>query len=103
MSIPRSIRGNAPPSQVDAQGVPDTLFFGSGAFQGDTLGGQNLIFVGRARPGALKSDPVWQIQELTWDAFGNVIAIQWPSLNGIQKPTNGFQYVWDDRLTYTFS
>lgn len=71
------------------------------AFRGDDLGGANLIYVAFARPGSGDLDPLWQIAFLTYSGTGNVISIQWPiDVNG--SVSNDYEFVWNDRLTYSY-
>lgn len=57
----------------------------------------NPIYVGEAEPGVATSVAKWRIKRLTYDANNNPTSIQWADGN------NGFRFVWDMRLTYTFS
>ncbi len=55
----------------------------------------DIIYMGRAKPGALDSDPVWLISRLNIEDDG-----QYPRLypDGIASFTN----VWNDRATLTY-
>jgi hypothetical protein len=56
-----------------------------------------ILYLGRARPGAVTSAPEWQIKKYTYDVSGNVTA--WQFAGG----TNDYTKVWDDRASYTYS
>lgn len=72
------------------------------AFQGDYVGGVNLIYQGFARPGSATSAAVWQIAKHTYDANNNILTTTWPqNTNGIA--TAEYYYIWDNRATYTYS
>lgn len=78
--------------------IPDS--FSDEAFRGE-YSGTNLIYKGFARPGALTSSAVWQVAKLNYDGSGNVLSILWP-LNGDGAPSNDYEFVWDDRASYTY-
>lgn len=80
--------------------IPDS--FQDEAFQGDYLGGQNLIYKGFARPGAPITAQVWQIAFLTYDSNNNITMIQWP-VNQIGIVSNDYEFVWSLRTTYTYA
>jgi hypothetical protein len=72
------------------------------AYRGDATGGPNLIYIGIARPGALTSNPVWQIRKLAYDANNNVISMTYaqnPAADAIAE----FEFIWDNRAGYTYS
>ena len=58
--------------------------------------GDSPVYVGYAQPGILTSDPSWKIMRLDYNG-SNIIRRLWA--NGNTK----FDYVWDDRATYSFS
>jgi YD repeat-containing protein len=92
---------NRPMARKDAQGnlIPNS--FEDLAFQGQ-YSGTNLIYKGFARPGALTSASVWQIAFMTYDGSGNLLTITWPQdVNG--HASNDYQFIWDNRATYTYS
>ena len=78
--------------------IPDS--FSDEAFHGEYDANSNLIFKGFARPGALTSASVWQIAKLTY-LNGNVIMIQWP-INNVGAASNDYEFIWDNRNTYTY-
>lgn len=64
----------------------------------DNSGTNNAtIYIGKTKPGNAKSASKWQIQKLTYDGNGMVSDVQFPNGN------NSFQFVWDDRASYTYS
>jgi|SRR5277367_4062177 len=92
---------NRPLARKDAQGnvIPDS--FDDLAFQGE-YSGSNLIYKGFARPGSITSAAVWQIAQLTYDGSGNLLTITWPQ-DSNSNANNDYQFVWDNRATYTYS
>jgi len=52
-------------------------------------------YVGKAARGSATSAEVWSIQKIS--VSGNVTTIAWPS------KSDRFEFVWDDRATYTYS
>jgi hypothetical protein len=98
MTLPAT--NNRPCGRLDAQGrliydsVDDT------AFQGEYSAGL-LIYAGFAKPGANTGDAVWKIQQLNYTT-SNLTSILWPEdANG--NASNDYEFVWDDRATYTYS
>lgn len=53
-----------------------------------------ITYIGRAAPGSLTSDPVWQIQRIDTSS-GTVI--EWA--DGLSD----FDFIWDDRASLTYS
>ncbi len=85
----------------DAQGnVIQESYVGDMTFRGEYTGA-NLIYKAFARPGALTSASMWQIAKLTYSG-ANVIAIEWPE-NDLGHASSEFNFIWDDRATYTYS
>lgn len=62
----------------------------------------NPIYIGRAKAGVLESDPRWQISFHTWDANDSLLSKEWPE-NSEGNPSTDYEFVWDDRATYTYS
>lgn len=92
---------NRPIARKDAQGNLIPGSFDDEAFRGE-YSGTNLIYKGFARTGALTSAAVWQIAFLTYDGSNNLLSITWPQdTNG--HASNDYQFVWDNRATYTYS
>jgi hypothetical protein len=90
---------NRPFARLDAQGRPIYDSVDDLAFQGD-YSSSNLIYKGSARPGAATSDPVWQICFLTYSG-SNLVSITWPE-NVQGNASNDYEFIWDDRTTYTY-
>lgn len=61
----------------------------------------NPIYIGRAKVGSLADEPLWQISFHTYDANGSLTSKTWP-VNSIGAPTTEYEFIWDDRATYTF-
>ena len=89
-------------ANISTQGIPSQDSFLDEAFLGDYQGGLNLIYKCFARPGAASSAPVWQIAKLTYDGNNNVTQIQWPQ-NSSGLASNAYEFVYDDRTSYTYS
>ncbi len=62
----------------------------------DYTTGTNPIYIGRSRPGALKSATDWQIRKLTYDSNNNVTDIKFAD------GTNDYNKIWDNRASYTY-
>jgi hypothetical protein len=89
-------------ANISTQGIPSQDSFLDESFFGDYQGGLNLIYKCFARPGADLSAPVWQIAKLTYDGNNNVTRIQWP-LNDDGLASNQYEFVADDRTSYTYN
>lgn len=89
-----------PRARVDTQGIVNQDSFLDEAFRGE-YSGTNLIYKGFARPGTLTSAPFWQIAKLAYDGSNNVLSIKWP-LNSEGASSNFYEFIWDDRATYTY-
>lgn len=93
--------GNRPMGRNDAQGnlIPES--FEDLSFRGDYTG-TNLIYKGFARNGKATSAAVWQIAKMSYDGSNNLLTILWPQdANG--NANSDYQFVWDNRATYTYS
>ena len=55
-----------------------------------------LMYRGDATPGSLEADSVWRLQKIVTDVNGDVTVT---FANG----DSDFIYIWNDRLTYTYS
>jgi len=67
--------------------------------QNDAAG--NPIYIGRAKAGTAESDNKWQISFHTYDATNSLTGKFWPE-NSDTKSSTDYEFVWDDRLTYTY-
>jgi YD repeat-containing protein len=93
---------NRPLGQLDNNYRLDPDSFNEEAFQGEYDGNDNLIYKGSAKPGSATDLPVWQISFFTYDGNNNLLSVTWPqNSNGVAS--SNFDFVWDDRATYTFS
>lgn len=63
----------------------------------DYSGGTQPIYIGWAAPGVATSRAAWKIRKLTYDSNSNVTQIQWAGGDV------GFNAVWDNRTTLTYS
>ena len=63
----------------------------------DYSGGAQPIYIGWATPGVATSRPAWKIRKLTYDVNGNVTQIQYASGDV------GFNQIWDNRTSLTYS
>jgi hypothetical protein len=69
------------------------------ATQNDANG--NPIYIGKAKVGTLTSESKWQISKQTYDASQSLTRKEWPQNDG--KASSEYEFVWDDRLTFTYS
>lgn len=92
---------NRPRALVDTDGRAIPSSYDDEEFRGDYMGGTNLIYKGFARPGSSTAEAVWQIAKLTYDGNNNITSIQWPR-NTAGAVTNDYEFVWDNRATYTY-
>ena len=63
----------------------------------DYRGGTAVVYVGRARQGTKVRNAKWQIQNWTYNAAGDVIAIRYA------EGSDDFGFRWTRRTTYTYS
>lgn len=57
----------------------------------------NLIYLGKASAGSLTSEAVWSIKKFTYDVNNALELTEWA------EGDSSSVYIWDDRLTYTYS
>lgn len=95
-----TFQNNMPSGHKDSQGQLSQDSFLDEAFRGE-YSGTNLIYKGFAIPGTVTSEPSWQIGKLAYDGNNNIISITWP-INSNGAPSNFYEFVWDDRATYTY-
>ena len=62
----------------------------------DYDGSNNPIYICKARPGALTSEPLWQIRKCTWTGT-NLNTLKWA------EGSNAYIFIADDRGSYTFT
>jgi len=58
---------------------------------------QRTTYLGEAAPDSLQANAVWRIQEIIFDNKGGVDSVRFAS------GSSAFTFVWNDRLTYTYS
>lgn len=63
-------------------------------YSGGTTGAP--IYIGWAVPGVATSAAKWKIRKFTYDGNGQILNIQFA------KNDVGFNFVWDNRATYTY-
>ncbi len=67
--------------------------------QNDATG--NVLYLGFAKAGSATSDAVWQISFHAWDANNALTSRTWPQ-NSLGSPSTEYEFVWDNRATYTY-
>lgn len=67
--------------------------------QNDASG--NPVYLGKAKSGTLVTDSKWQISKQTYDGTGSLTRKEWPQEDG--RASTEFEFVWNDRLTYTYA
>lgn len=58
--------------------------------------GDNVEYVGQAKPGTTSATAGWSIKKLTYSG-SNVTDVQWANSD------SGFIFVWDNRASYTYA
>lgn len=64
-------------------------------------GDGNPIYIGRAKAGTGEDEAKWQISFHTWDANQSLTSKQWP-INAENAASTDYEFVWDDRASYTY-
>jgi len=64
-------------------------------------GSGNPIYIGRAKVGSGEDEPRWQISYHTWDANDSLTGKFWPE-DADGAASANYEFVWDDRATYTY-
>ena len=62
----------------------------------------NPIYIGKAIVGSVTSAERWQIAFLQYDINNALISKEWPQ-NSEGRASSNYEFVWDNRATYTFS
>lgn len=93
---------NRPLGQLDNNYRLDPDSFNEESFRGEYDGNDNLIYKGLAKPGSDQALAVWQISKLTYDGNDNLLKVEWPQ-NSFGVASSTYDFIWDDRATYTFS
>lgn len=68
--------------------------------QNDSNG--NALYLGRAKVGTLDAEEKWQISFHAYDGNNSLTSQTWPQ-NDLSSASSEFEFVWNDRLTYTYS
>jgi hypothetical protein len=71
--------------------------YGSPHTQKFEYSGDSVIYIGKADPGTATSEAAWSIQKLTYDGSNHCTDIKWA------QGKNAFEFIWDNRATYTYS
>lgn len=91
---------NVPSIKVDPQGIPIQESANDVSFRLEYDGSNNLIYSAFARAGSSTADPVWKIQKFNYVGT-NMVSGLWPQ-NTLGKPSNNYEFIWDDHLSYTY-
>ena len=62
----------------------------------DYDGGSYVVYIGRAQPGALQSDALWQIRKFTYDESNHITNIEFAD------GSSEFNKIWDNRSSYDY-
>lgn len=62
----------------------------------------NPIYIGKAKAGTLETEAKWQISFQDYDASESLTSKTWPQ-DSSGKASTEYEFVWDDRATYTYS
>ena len=62
----------------------------------------NVLYLGFAKAGVADDEAKWQISFHAWDANNSLTSKTWPQ-NNESNPSTEYEFVCDDRATYTFS
>lgn len=60
----------------------------------------NPIYIGRAKAGTAEDVAEWQISFHTW-SNNSLISKEWP-VNSENAVSTDYEFVWDDRASYTY-
>lgn len=93
---------NRPLGFLDAQMRVDPNSYNYVAFRGDYDESGNLIYIGRAKPGADEGAEVWQISFLEYTDSDKISSITWPQ-DEFGNANNDFIFSWSDRESYNYS
>ena len=72
------------------------------ALQAENDANGNPIYLGRAKIGTATSEAKWQIRSITYDGNQGVTEVTWPQ-NDQSNASGEYEFIWDDRATYTYS
>lgn len=71
------------------------------ALRRENNGSGAVIYTGRAKVGTGTDEAKWQISLTQYDGNSAVASVTWPEVDGIAS--SDYQFVWDDRASYSFS
>ena len=60
------------------------------------------VYLGRAKVGILDAEAKWQIAFIEYDSNEGVTSVTWPQ-NSDGIASSNYEFVWDDRVGYTYS
>lgn len=89
-----------PSGIINGQGQYLPQSFKDLSFRGDLNGGDNLVYVGFAKPGSSEAALAWQIFFITYSG-STPISITWP-IGSDGAPSNDFAFSWTGRAGYTY-
>jgi hypothetical protein len=92
---------NAPVLKKDVMGNVIQNNYGEYSFRGQYTG-TNIIYEGKARPGAVETNPVWQIRKMSYDGSNNVLTILWPQ-DSSGSASSEYEFQWSARAGYTYA
>lgn len=87
---------------LDANGRLDQSSYDDQSYVAEIDGFNNPIYQGYARPGLATSATGWKIKKNTYDINNIQTRTQWPQ-NSLNKASNDYEFIWDNRALYTFS
>lgn len=62
----------------------------------------NPIYIGRARPGAPETEPLWQLCKLAYDANNGLISLKWPE-NDLGVASTEYEFVFSSGTSVSVS
>ena len=75
---------------------------GEVAIQAQNDANGNVLYLGKAKVGTLTSEAKWQSSFHAWDANNSLTSQTWPQ-NDEGNASAEYEFVYDDRATYTYS
>jgi hypothetical protein len=61
----------------------------------------NPLYIGRAKVGVAEDEPMWQIAFHAYDGNDSLTFKKWPE-NSDGNASAEYEFVWDDRASYTY-
>lgn len=71
------------------------------SYAADVGGGSDPLYEGWARPGTATNATGWKICKNTFSGSTKT-RVEWPQ-NSFNKASNDYEFVWDNRASYTYS